>query len=110
MNIGSAANQPVHDGMLTPEEVAQVLHAFPDADTSIIKRIIFFDGWITYEECGGLLIFQGIDDSIQAANYGKSVFSSDPDTFCPRDVSEAEADEEIISLKKYLETHNWPNY
>jgi len=62
---------------MTEEEISSVLETFEDADPSLIKEIIYFDGWCTYEESWGYLIFKGIDDSIQLIEYGYSVMSDD---------------------------------
>ena len=53
---------------LTLAEVETIRSAWDAVDLSIIKKIIYFDGWQTYEECGGIMIFEGIDDSIQIAS------------------------------------------
>jgi hypothetical protein len=55
----------------------RIVETFSNADLTIIKEVIFFDGWMTYEECGGYLIFIGIDDSIQRCEYGYSVMTDD---------------------------------
>lgn len=61
---------------LTKIDIENIKEIFVDADISLIKGIYFFDGWSTYEECGGILIFKGIDDSIQVVEYGYSVYST----------------------------------
>lgn len=61
---------------VTEADIENIKDMFVDADMSLIKGIYFFDGWSTYEEYGGILIFQGIDDSIQSVEYGHSVYST----------------------------------
>ena len=96
--------------MLTADEIEDVLGAFPNADVSIIERIMYFGGWQSYEECGGIFVFEGIDGSIQIAEYGTSVFSSEPTVFAPRDISPEEAEKEINDMRASLETFDWPEY
>jgi hypothetical protein len=59
------------------DQLAEIEELFEDADTSLIKSIIYFNGWSDWEECGGYLIFEGIDDSIQMCSYGYCVMASD---------------------------------
>lgn len=95
---------------LTTAEIENVLSAWDDADIAIIKRIIYFDGWQTYEECGGIMVFEGIDDSIQIASYGKCVMADGPEPFCPLEISKDEADAQIEEMTEQLTTHDWPAY
>jgi len=81
------------------------LSIFPDADVSIIKEIIFFDGWNSYEEYGGYLIFIGIDDSIQLCEYGYCVMASDEDNqnrFTPCEITKEQADTLIEEMTIYI--------
>lgn len=95
---------------LTPDEIMEVQGAYDTVDVSIIERIIYFKGWTSYEEDGGILIFEGIDGSIQMAEYGSSVFSSERDSFNPRDITQEEADEEIRKMEEFLATYEWPAF
>lgn len=94
--------------MLTEAEVVDVLGAFPDADISIINHIIYFNGWQSDEECGGILIFEGIDGSAQLVNYGTSVFSSQPDSFTPHEITSEEVDQQIKEMEELLKEYAWP--
>ncbi len=60
---------------LTENDIERIRDLFHEPDISLIKSIIYFDGWSTWEEHGGLLIFRGIDDSIQLVRYGYSVMA-----------------------------------
>lgn len=95
---------------LTSDEAENVLSAWEDADLEIIKRIIYFDGWQSYEECGGIMIFEGIDGTFQIAEYGKCVMASGCEPFAPRDISEDEMSMQINQMTKFLETFEWPAY
>lgn len=87
--------------MLTAKEVQDVLDTFEDADVSIIESILYFDGWSTYEEYGGYLVFRGIDGSIQYCKYGYCVMASDnTNYFRPRDVSEDEWHAMVASVEE----------
>lgn len=69
----------------------QILETFEDADLSIVEEVLFFDGWISYEECGGYLIFRGIDGSIQRCDYGYCVMAEDnTNHFLPVEITEEE--------------------
>jgi hypothetical protein len=73
---------------------------FVDADLSLIKELVYFDGWSGYEDAFGALIFVGIDDSLQMVRYSYSCMSSDNRQFFEiHDVSEAEAIEEINDIQ-----------
>lgn len=79
--------------LLTEELKREILDVFKDVDFSIIDHVLFFDGWSSYEENGGALIFVGIDDSIQIVEYGYSVMSVDnTNHFDPRDISLEDAE------------------
>lgn len=69
----------------------QILDTFPEADLSIIKQVLYFDGWSTYEEYGGYLMFIGIDNSIQRCEYGYCVMVADnTNYFLPYDITAEE--------------------
>lgn len=81
-------------------DLEHVVEIFHEPDLSIIKEVLFLDGWYSYEECGGYLIFRGIDDSIQCCNYGYCVFADDnTNYFEPREITE----EEMYELIKEIE-------
>jgi hypothetical protein len=84
-----------------PDHQRKILERFVDADLSIIKSVLYFDGWASYEEDGGALIFIGIDDSLQVVNYGYSVMAEDnTNYFQPRDISPEEAGRLIAELQE----------
>ena len=88
--------RPITDG-----DKEDILDTFPDADLSIIKGIYYFDGWSDYEECGGILIFQGIDDSIQIVRYGYCVMAENNESvFDPEDIWDYEAEQEIADMER----------
>lgn len=77
-----------------------VLDTFKDADLSLIKEILYFDGWTTYEEDGGYLIFLGIDDTIQLCEYGYCVMAEDnTNYFNPIEITRDEMDRRILEMK-----------
>lgn len=55
----------------------QIFETFEGVDLSIVEEVLYFDGWTSYEECGGYLIFKGIDGSIQRCEYGYCVMADD---------------------------------
>ena len=62
---------------LTKELIDDILDMFTGVDIELIKDVIYFDGWSSYEESGGYLIFTAVDDTIQLVDYGYSVMSDD---------------------------------
>lgn len=84
----------------TAEELQEIRELFPDADLSLIKGIYYFDGWSDYEECGGILVFQGIDDTIQIAEYGHCVMADDNNNFDLEEVDERTAEERIKEMEE----------
>ena len=96
---------------MTSADFSALVDTFSDVDTTIIKEVLYFDGWTSYEECGGFLIFVGVDDSIQKADYGTSVFAEDnTQYFRPYVITREEADREIAEMKYYLQyEHTWPS-
>jgi hypothetical protein len=85
------------------ERIADIEEMFDDADVSLIKEIIYFDGWSTYEESGGYLIFKGIDDSIQLCEYGYSVMGDDnTDYFQPVEITQQQADDMIKEMDEWI--------
>ena len=82
-----------------------ILDTFPDADLSIVEEVLFFDGWQSYDECGGFLIFRGIDGSIQRCEYGYSVMASDnTNWFQPMDISEDEYHRTVADMASAAST------
>ena len=82
----------------TAEELSDIREIFPGADLSLIKGIYYFDGWADFEEDGGILIFQGIDDSIQIAEYGHCVTVGDSNSFDLEEVDEETAKQRIQEM------------
>lgn len=67
----------------------KVLNIFADVDFSIIEDVLYFDGWMSFEESGGYLIFKGIDGSIQRCEYGYSVMTDDnTNVFSPFEITQ----------------------
>lgn len=87
-------------GGLTDDQRRQIKEVFVDVDFSIIESVLYFDGWSSYEECAGALIFLGIDGSLQVVHYGHCVMVKDNNRFEPRDISREEADELIKELEE----------
>ena len=82
-----------------------ILDTFPDADLSIVQEVLFFDGWQSYDECGGFLILRGIDGSIQRCEYGYSVMASDNNNwFQPMDISEDEYHRTVADMASAAST------
>lgn len=65
---------------MTPKEIENIKNYFPDFDLEIISKIIYWDGWTSYEEHGGLFIFEAFDGSYQKIEYGSCVFG-DPSNY-----------------------------
>lgn len=69
----------------------QICETFVGTDLSIIEEVLYFDGWTSYEECGGYLIFKGIDGSIQRCDYGYCVMVEDnTNHFLPTEITHEE--------------------
>lgn len=62
---------------IDPYVKKEISETFDNVDFSIIEEVLYFDGWTTYEEYGGYLIFKGIDGSIQRCDYGYCVMVED---------------------------------
>jgi len=93
--------------MSPTEEIAEIEELFEDADISLIKSIIYFNGWSDWEESGGYLIFEGIDNSIQMCEYGYCVMAEDnANYFKPEEITEDEADDMIDEMNKEIENCN----
>jgi hypothetical protein len=86
----------------TEEDKKEILDIFPQADYSIVKGIYYFDGWSDYEENAGLLIFQGIDDSIQYVEYGQCPYSTYNDIFNPEEITIEQAEELIKDMEEII--------
>lgn len=85
---------------VTDDTKKEITELFADADLSLIREILYFDGWSDYEESGGILVFRAIDDSIQIADYGYCVMAEDnTNRFYLREVSLAEAQQEIKEME-----------
>ncbi len=90
---------------MSPETKQKILETFSDADLSLIEDVLYFDGWADYEEDGGILVFKAVDGTFQIAEYGYCVMADDhTNRFFPlREVSFAEAQDEILEMKKAIE-------
>ena len=80
---------PLQSIPLTPALEKELCEIFQDMDVSLIKDVLYLDSWSTYEEHGGVLIFQGIDDSYQYCEFGHCVManSDEEDHFIPNEIS-----------------------
>jgi hypothetical protein len=86
------------------DALARISETFPDADLSIVKEVLYFDGWSGYEECGGYLIFVGIDDTVQLCEYGYSVMApEEANHFSPREITEERSRELIAEMDACIE-------
>jgi len=86
---------------ITESEIKQIRDTFHEPDISLIKSVIYFDGWSDWEECGGVLIFRGIDDSIQLVRYGYCVMASDNTNYWELEEIDLEtAQSEIDEIEK----------
>ena len=84
-------------------DLERVMEIFVDADISIIKEIIYLNGWSGYEDSAGYLIFKGIDDSIQWCKYASSPYKEDSNHyFEPQEITADEALEMIQEMEKYI--------
>ena len=84
---------------LDQECIQSILEIFQEVDLTIIKSILYFDGWSGYEECGGYLIFRGIDDSLQLVEYGYCVMAEDnTNYFRPYELTKEAALEKIREM------------
>jgi hypothetical protein len=93
---------------LNAQQSADVLAVFPDADLLLIDDIVYFDGWASYEEAAGMLIFRAIDGTLQRADYGHCVMASVEDQACENaftltEISEETAAYEIAEMVAQLE-------
>lgn len=79
---------PLQSIPLTSAFKQELFDTFKGIDLSLIKDVLYFDNWTTYEESGGVLIFQGIDDSYQYCEFGHCVMvdSSEQNHFEPIDI------------------------
>jgi hypothetical protein len=50
---------------LSKYDIENLNEIFIDFDQSLVKTVIYFDGWCGYDDSAGVFIFQGIDDSIK---------------------------------------------
>lgn len=87
------------------EVLQEIDDLFEDADLTLIKEVLYFDGWSTYEESGGYLIFRAIDDSIQKAEFGYSVMAmpeDNRDLFYLEEITEEESLEYIKEMNQAI--------
>ena len=84
---------------------AEILDIWPDADLSIVDSVLYFDGWSSYEDAAGILIFKGIDGSIQAVEWQDSPYTSGSTRdFDPREVTDEEALDLTSDMKAAIES------
>ena len=94
---------PLIESTLTPSLVQEIKETFDRPDFSLIKSIIYFDGWVDWEENGGILIFKAIDDTLQMVTYGYCVMSEDhSNPFILQEVTLSEAEFEISEMEKQI--------
>jgi hypothetical protein len=85
---------------------SMIREVFSNPDLTLIKSVIYFDSWNGFEEYGGLLIFRGIDNSIQSLEFGYSVMGEDnTNYFRPNEVSLDEAISEIAQMEEIIRTN-----
>lgn len=86
--------------VLTSQLIKEITDCFHEPDISLIKTVLYFDGWSDYEECGGILVFRAIDDSFQIVHYGYCVMAEDnTNYFQLREVSATEAQLAIAEMQ-----------
>ena len=90
------------------EDLEEIERLFEDVDLSIIKSIIYFDGWSDWEECGGYLIFLGIDDTHQLCEYGFCVMAEDnTNYFNPREITLKQAEDMIEEMNREIDNDHY---
>jgi hypothetical protein len=82
---------------LSKYDIENLNEIFEDFDQSLVKNVIYFDGWCGYDDSAGVFIFQGIDDSIQMASYSTSCMSSDNTNYFALDEITVEQAIDIIT-------------
>ena len=88
---------------MTADDIAEIEELFEGADVSLIKEIVYFNGWSDYEECGGYLIFVGIDDCLHLCEYGYCVLATDnTNYFEPVEITQETADEMMREMDKMI--------
>jgi hypothetical protein len=86
---------------MTDKEKDEILEIFINPRIDLIKKVIYFDGWSGYEDCAGLLIFYGIDDSIQRVTWSSSGYGSNYE-FEPIEISYENMLEEIKEMEESI--------
>lgn len=76
---------------------------YPNFDYSLVKAFFYLSGWSTYDTSEMLLIFQGIDDSIQELRGNSNPFSKNNNEMNFSDISESAALKSIESFMKDIE-------
>lgn len=74
-------------------------NGFTSQDQELVKKVIYNNSWSTYEESGGLAIFEGFDGETYAVEYGHLVMTDL--TYNPQSVTE---DESIVMMLEMEET------
>jgi hypothetical protein len=96
----------MEDRFLNPTPLSyhlnNIIDIFGPVDVSIIDSIIYMDGWSSYEDSGGLIVFYGIDGSIQMIEHAYSVMSDlypNDNQFIAEEISKEIAIERILHME-----------
>jgi len=95
--------------MISKEDENRIKNILPDFDFEILKEIIYFDSWTSFEEYHGLLIFKAFDDSYQTLEYGHNVYVGDYLNGID-EISKEEAELEIECHQKDIEEYSTFGY
>jgi hypothetical protein len=72
-------------------------------DLELVSSVIYFGGWCSYEENGGIFIFRAIDGSIQKAEFGYCVMSENHDnSFTLEELTPEEAIKAIEEMEEMI--------
>jgi len=87
--------------MISKEDENRIKNILPDFDFEILKEIIYFDSWTSFEEYNILFIFKAFDDSYQMVECGHNVYTGD---FLSNidEISKEEAESEIEDHQKEI--------
>lgn len=86
---------------MTDKEKNEILEIFTNPRIDLIKEVIYFDGWSSWEDCAGILIFRGIDDSLQRVNWSSCGYGSNYE-FEPIEISYEDMIEEIKEMEEAI--------
>lgn len=76
---------------------------YPNFDYSLVKSFFYLSGWSNYDTSEMLLIFQGIDDSIQELRGHSNPFSEDTGEIYFYEISEESALKSIESFMRDID-------